>query len=666
MAYTQNVPGAVAYISPSSDMANVIMLKSIEDRSRQYEQQLNTIAENQALLSQMKFRDPDRANALLGIAQTASDLQKTVDETYAGDYASAGAKKLIANRIASERGKYAVLQQKYEEEQPYKQLYANLAATGELAGKYNPLTGKTEVVNPFSQAMINENGELINTHIDYTDIKKKQDYVGFIDRNLMPAINERVRDKGVKYAQGPYGYTKLMVQGRVIGSTPEEASASITDADAETFLKENPTFAFEYGNDINTAKQYIQNVVYNKAKIKDDVNRNIISDPLASAKFRMSLTKPDPNAPGIFGAQQRESGQDNPFIAKREKFSKIYNDALSSIPAQSRGDFNTVRKALVNKLETAKKNYSQYDPKNWGSRQMTTGDLAAKANYALEAKNTLALLERFDGMHKEASARKTNWFNDAARNITGDPNATYKTLPDNLKREIRTNAPKSDAQWASMFDADREGRYITYRNLRPLHPDAQKVVGQQMGNFDGATFRVAGQKIGSSNVYDLAKKMDVSPQAIMAGIKSGELTVKYVEATGEYSVAIPKGLKISDSGKLSYKSADDKDADHVYFSIDNATNKFQQILSWAESKRWDAGKSSNNFDLPAGVLKINKNLGSDNFTIEYGGQKQNVSKDMLENIIMIEQEKYLQNKYQPLAAKSLSEYNKYLQALEKE
>ena len=113
-----NVPGAVPYVSMVNDQANALMVNALNERTKQYENQLNAIAENEALLNQMKYRDPDRAAALVRAAKISSDLDKEIQEKYAGDYAAIGARKAVANRLAQERGVFQTLQQKYEEEQP--------------------------------------------------------------------------------------------------------------------------------------------------------------------------------------------------------------------------------------------------------------------------------------------------------------------------------------------------------------------------------------------------------------------------------------------------------------------------------------------------------------------------------------------------------------------
>ena len=189
-----NVPGAVPYVSMVNDQANAVLINALNEKTKQYEQQLGAIAENEALLNQMKYRDPDRAGALLRAAKISSDLDKEIQEKYAGDYGSIGARKVVASRLAQERGIFSTLQQKYEEEQPYKQLYSQLKASGQLAQKYDPITKKVIDVNPFAQRVIDEQGNLIpQTAIDYGDIRKKGDYVGYITENIVNPLNKKER-----------------------------------------------------------------------------------------------------------------------------------------------------------------------------------------------------------------------------------------------------------------------------------------------------------------------------------------------------------------------------------------------------------------------------------------------------------------------------------------
>ena len=286
-----NAPGAVPYVSTTSDQANALLVNALNERTKQYEQQINAIAENEALLSQMKFRDPDRPGMLVRAAKIASDLDKEIQDKYAGDYAATGARKAVARRLAQERGTFQTAQQKYEEEQPYRQLYTQLKATGQLAGKYDPTTGKMTEVNPFSQALVDTEGRLLPTTIDYGDIRKKGDYVDYISKTIVDPLNKRMRDLDIKYKSGPFSGTATSIQGKQVGLDPETAAKQVTDDVAKRFLQENPTFAFEYGADVESAKNYIKDIVRQKAIQQTDYQYGHLTDPLAGIKYKESQTK---------------------------------------------------------------------------------------------------------------------------------------------------------------------------------------------------------------------------------------------------------------------------------------------------------------------------------------------------------------------------------------
>ena len=290
-SYLQDVPGAVPYISPTDDRTTALMINALNERTKQYEAQLGAIAENEALLSQMKFRDPDRAGMLVRAAKIASDLDKEVQEKYGGDYAAIGARKAVASRLAREKGAFHTMQQKYEEEQPYRQLYAQLSASGQLAKKWNPTTGKIEEVTPFKQSLVDSEGNLLDTTIDYGDIKKKGDYVGYITENIVNPLNKQMRDLGLRYKSGPFAFTKTSIQGKQIGLNPEQAAATIDDAKAKRFLEENPTFAFEFGNDIQTAKNFIKDIVRQKAIQQTDYQYGNLTDQWGMMLAKKKLEK---------------------------------------------------------------------------------------------------------------------------------------------------------------------------------------------------------------------------------------------------------------------------------------------------------------------------------------------------------------------------------------
>ena len=287
-----NAPGAVPYVSMTDDQSNAVLINALNERTKQYENQLNAIAENEALLRQMKVRDADRAGSLVRAAKIASELDKEIQEKYAGDYASVGARKAVASRLAQERGTFSTLQQKYEEEQPYKQMYQQLKMTGQLAQKFNPATGKVEEVNPFSQSIVDAEGNLVSqTGIDYGDIRKKGDYIDYVSKNIVDPLNKRMKDLGLKYTKGPFYGTKTSIQRTKVGMSPEEAASTIDDVTAKRFLEDNPNYAFEFGSDLEKTKDFIKGIVRDKVIEQIHPNYGNVTDPLAALKYKEAHEK---------------------------------------------------------------------------------------------------------------------------------------------------------------------------------------------------------------------------------------------------------------------------------------------------------------------------------------------------------------------------------------
>lgn len=360
-----NVPGAVPYVSMVNDQANAVLINALNEKTKQYEQQLSAIAENEALLNQMKYRDPDRAGALLRAAKISSDLDKEIQEKYAGDYGSIGARKVVASRLAQERGIFSTLQQKYEEEQPYKQMYHQLKATGQLAKKKNPITGKIEEVNPFTQSIVDAEGNLVpQTSIDYGDIRKRGDYIGYVTENIVNPLNKRMQDLGLKYRQGPFYGTKTSIQRTKVGMSPEEAAATIDDNTAKRFLEENPNYAFEFGTDIEGAKNFIKDIVRSKVSEQIHPNYGNVTDPLAGIKYKEAYEKerPEINPP----SKLIPKGATPYSLADRG-----YGNVRDIINAKNTGDSQAadIYQTLKNRLpESLKKKYEAVEktmPRIW-------------------------------------------------------------------------------------------------------------------------------------------------------------------------------------------------------------------------------------------------------------------------------------------------------------
>ena len=628
-----NVPGAVPYVSMVNDQANAVLINALNEKTKQYEQQLSAIAENEALLNQMKYRDPDRAGALLRAAKISSDLDKEIQEKYAGDYGSIGARKVVASRLAQERGIFSTLQQKYEEEQPYKQMYHQLKATGQLAKKKNPVTGKIEEVNPFAQSIVDAEGNLVpQTNIDYGDIRKRGDYIGYVTENIVNPLNKRMQDLGLKYRQGPFYGTKTSIQRTKVGMSPEEAAATIDDNTAKRFLEENPNYAFEFGTDIEGAKNFIKDIVRSKVSEQIHPNYGNVTDPLAALKYKEAHSKTPPYRPKIFLPPSQEQGEVNPFITARQQEGKSLTSMLRSGSRLMKTPFKDSAQAIadINKMIA-----SQFKQRNALKNNPQAQVLIDESIRQLRNSRTEML--RYN---KEVEERKTNWFDQAAQSITGSPDARYKNLTSEQRRKVRAQAPKNEEQWAKYFDADLEGNTLTTRNERPLEPKLQKYIGSVI-NYSGNYFRSSKGGTASKNFKDVADEAGVDELALKQAIQTRAFPVHRIDATGEYAIRIPKDLKINSSGKLDYKKTSAKDAVTLYFTFDNATQQMSEMLRWAEQNRFETGKKSKTFNTAIGQVNIEKTSRPNLYKVN--GQL--MTKNGLEQKFLEETEDYISNTY---------------------
>lgn len=640
-----NVPGAVPYISMVSDQANALMINAFNERTKQYEAQLNAIAENEALLNQMKYRDPDRAGALVKAAKISSDLDKEIQDKYAGDYAATGARKAVASRIAQERGVFSTLQQKYEEEQPYKQMYNQLKATGQLAKKYNPTTGKIEEVNPFGQSSIDTEGNLINSAIDYGDVRKKGDYVNYITENVVNPMNKQMRDLGLKYKQGPFAFTKTSIQGKQVGLSPEEAANKIDDNTAKRFLEENPTFAFEFGNDIEGAKNYIKDIVRQKATQQTDYQYGNVTDQWAmmNAKAALKAKKAEASPMSMFLPVSQESGQTNPFITERQKSGKTLQGMWKNTSMYGKsGDINTTGKSLMDTYQQLKQQRKQLLSKKY----LNEGERAALQGLNIQEGTLKNTIQDFNSYAKEVAERKTNWFNQAAQSITGNPEAKFKSLSSTERKQILQKAPKGEHQWAKTFDEDLTGKTLTYRNQRPIDPDLQKYLGK-VTETSGGNFRTSGGKTISQNLDDVAKDSGIDPQVLRQAIKTGEFPMSRIDATGEYAIRIPKDLKIGKTGKIDYSKMDDKNSITIYHTFDTPSREISDMLKWAEKSRFATGTPSSSFSIMGRPFSIKKVKGDNLFSVN--GQL--MTKSQLDDSMTMITDNYLGNYYYPRTQK---------------
>ena len=646
-----NAPGAVPYVSMTDDQSNAVLINALNERTKQYENQLNAIAENEALLRQMKVRDADRAGSLVRAAKIASELDKEIQEKYAGDYASVGARKAVTSRLAQERGTFATLQQKYEEEQPYKQMYHQLKMAGQLAQKYNPSTGKVEEVNPFAQSIVDTEGNLISqTGIDYGDIRKKGDYIDYISRNIVDPLNKRMKDLGLRYTKGPFAFTKTSIQGKQVGMSPEEAAATVDDTVAKRFLEENPTFAFEYGTDLEKTKGFIKDIVRQKAIQQVDKQYGNLTDQWGMFQAKKKMAEEASKSPydaGPFLPPSQERGEMNPFITERMQSGKTLQDMWKSTNMYGKG--NDLKTTATN-LNTTMKQLNQQKKQLLNQKYLDEGGQAALKTINYQIEKLKGSIDDFNKYRIETAERKANWFNQAAKSITGKPDASFKELSAEQKRQVRNAAPKTEQGWAKYFDEDLDGKTLTYRTQRPLDPDLQKYIGKT-ADLSGNYFRssIGGTK--SKNLDDVAKDSGISVEALREAIRTGAFPIQRIDATGEYAVRMPKDLKIGKTGKLDYSKVDDGVT--LYFTFDGATKQISDMLRWAESTRFETGKKSMTFNTDSGPIIIEKTKQPNIFKINgHPITKEGLEKSMLgitANYLNLQYKTRLPNKktYQP-------------------
>ena len=594
-----NVPGAVPYISMVSDQANALMINAFNERTKQYEAQLNAIAENEALLNQMKYRDPDRAGALVKAAKISSDLDKEIQDKYAGDYAATGARKAVASRIAQERGVFSTLQQKYEEEQPYKQMYNQLKATGQLAKKYNPATGKIEEVNPFGQSSIDTEGNLTNSPIDYGDIRKKGDYVNYITENVVNPMNKQMKDLGLRYKQGPSAFTKTSIQGKQVGLSPEEAASKIDDNTTKRFLEENPTFAFEFGNDIEGAKNYIKDIVRQKVTQQTDYQYGIVTDQWGMMNAKANAKAKANNNTGINAPSRLQPKGTSGYSLADRGYGNIRDiiNAKNAGDAQAADVYQTIKNRLPENVRSKYENIEKSMPKIWqkdllkvkGFKELNNSDklsLVNEVNTLLSSKGKV-----FDSMgnvgigqlmskyglgdyvkaqstrgNRESVPKAINWvLNDlevgakkayntalnasqlATQNIVQEP--FLKLMSDKVKQARNYNR-KIEPLENELEKVANEGINYEVLGASPLDTDLNKNLSDYISQYDLKNFTPVGRSKKSS--FD--EKTGYWDSSVYEDINKGIKSVDFEQS----GAGKPLTFKVNTKSGASYSMALDK------------------------------------------------------------------------------------------------------------
>ena len=256
---------ALEYEPQDNSEFNKRLSEIVAQRQGRYDVGQEMLGKYQEQLNSAPIESIDRAYLEKQLGKDMGEINDMVTNKYAGDYGNIGA---IQRELSSRRGAYQPLLQRHSEQQKHDALVNQLSASGELVWTGDDYRNK---------ATYDENGKVqmpkFNTYA------KRDDYDKSLLQKYGHLANRHVEDKNwVRDSKVPW----LLNRSVAVGVHPEEwinpkSETYIKDDEVKNFLKENPTFQYDFDIkgadgkvDINKARQSIATRVSDLVTYKTD------------------------------------------------------------------------------------------------------------------------------------------------------------------------------------------------------------------------------------------------------------------------------------------------------------------------------------------------------------------------------------------------------------
>lgn len=536
------------------EIANM-QAESLKNSQERYDASQLAIAKTLEEAGMAELREPDRAGVLGRISSNIDEIQKQVASKYEGDYGRASTE--IIKSLSKSKGVLGQASQLYKEEQKYRPLYEQLRASGKLV-----MPGD----NPFTKAAFDDKGQFVGGP-DYSNIYERNDYNKWVMENISNRINNRVYDNIGKLveqfkAENPNVKDPFLIMSKVRGASQDEVLKNVgnivSDQDAKMFIEQNPTYAMEFGNDVNKAKEFMLQTAANQ--IYHQVDKQMINNP----NYVPTPSPNDKSNPELntFGAMFTQSPEDNPYFIGT--------------------------KSLLKELDKKM-------PGEW-----FTGDWNNLNDIDKEIQTQLSLVN--EGGFRKAGAQHTLDVLIEERNRIAPLFTSLEEYKVSKTKELEQSGqsvPTTTKEWAKLFDSDKEYHKKTADPSYTLNPLAQNGIRKQWKDNStlvmSRAFRVPNSNQGLVSYKEIADDLDLTEIALLEQIQNSP--INYNETTGEFFSAVT-----NKKGKQQT----------LYYTIDDVTSNYSIFLK--DLKKVYSNKPNENKTIisPDGLLNVQYIGGSNN------------------------------------------------------
>ena len=548
--------GDVPYVSYISEQAEPLMMQAAANAQQRYDLAQTVIAKYLEENAAAKFRDADYNTVMAKLNQDLENIKTTVKDKYDNQYGQAYPE--ILKGLSKAKQTYHLAQKAYEEEQKYAPMYAELQAKGKLLFPEG---------DPRTRSVFNQEGQYVGG-VDFSKFRERSDYDKIIEDAVVRGIDKTAIESGLINSKTA-GYLMQLQQSGLAALTPEKID-QIAEEYAPIFEAQT-TYGIDPDRPKISSKEYIKDAIYRLAGSK--TGRQYMAD--RNYDPNGGKTPGAPLAMSTFGTSVQGITENNPYVTRTTPLVKAFDK-----PGWFSGDFNNYKE-----VEDAIKEKEELKSK-------ATGRLISDLYYQLQ------------DLYSVRDALKP------AMEIIED----YKTKKTKELEAQGLPIPKTDRDWAKLYDADKEYKYVASDTEWTLNPMAQEGIRKVWANNSAmpfqSVFRVSGKdKLGLVDLYTMSDKINIDPEILIYQLQKNNFN--YNENTGEFYTTVVDG-KLGANGFTEKPNGKRK---KVYFTLDNVTSTYSNGLKRIKQIESDDLKNPEENIIFTGAVKIDYNGKGNGYSI---------------------------------------------------
>lgn len=542
---------------------DALALQYLGERNKAYNEAEAMPTAFSSAIGDMMFSNNDRATIDKHMQRINDDINKEVNEKYNGDYALA--KSAIAKKLMSSKNIFNIAQQNYELEAKARDRVNELIAMGKGPtefvddGKGNIVRRNITPDELFAGKSVFDSQGNIKGLPNY-EIYSAGEHSKWVEDAYSKALNAATSPETISKDPKAVGYLRV---AKARGMSDEDVQNYMFGKDGnlnptgqsivDTFLKDSPQAAREFAKikDHNLIGKYVANIIKGQTSMVSD--SQFLSDKAwdfeESMRKSAAKNKPDPGL-DTFTTSMTAATEDNPFVTREERSTNIFDK-----PFIGTGDYSNMEDIFneYNRLSKETKGRRAGEPVSYKDAQF------------LKVREAKEKAEKFKPILDDYKKEKSPKLKSAGIAI-----------------------PKTDREWAKMYDSDKEYAYVSTDEDFMISPMAQKGIKMVMKNNASIpmqkAFRLSGNYgLGPVPLKEISDETGINEEALLYQIQNND--VNFNTNTGEFYTSVSEG-EITGNG---FKPSGGRKK--VYFTLDDVTSRYSSSLKTLKKLTSDNSKT---------------------------------------------------------------------------